>query len=366
MNRKQFLTVLAALAIIGGAGLVLIHRANEVWVAGEAKAGDLVLPGFPINDVAVIHVQGNGNDFHVIHTNDVWRVRERDDYPADFALIRDFLLKVRDLKVIQSDIIGPTELSRLDLEPPECETNSATLVEFEDQQGKLLASLLVGKKHLRPRNGSEPLGLHGLFDGCYVLLPRDLHNALLVSDDLAAASPEPGLWLSQDFFKAQNIRFLSVASPNAADSWEISRADDSSRWRLDRPTAGENLDATVASDMTEILEFPSFDDVAPKTGEALSNQGFDKPVVITALTDHFAYTLKVGRMEPNGEYSITVNVAGSIPETEPDATDLRAKLAREQALTPWIFEAGHWVQRLINARSSLLQPVGAATQTAEK
>jgi len=366
MNRKQFLMVLLALAIVGGAGLVLVHRNQDAWMSHEPKAGDRVLPGFSMNDVTIIDVQGDGNDFNVIHTNEVWRVQERDDYPADFPLVRDFLFKVRDLKVVQSDLIGASELSRLDLEPPGSGTNSATRVEFKDQHGKLLASLLVGKKHLRPQNGSEPLGLHGLFDGCYILLPGDPQNALFVSDDLAAAAPDPRSWLSQDFFKAENIRFLSLTSPKAADSWEISRADDSSPWTLDRAGPGEVLNTTAASDIAQILEFPSFDDVAPKTSDVLANRGLNHPVVITALTDHFAYTLKVGQMEPNGDYPITVNVSGNVPNTDPDAEALRAKLAKEQALIPWIYDAGHWVERLLTARSSLLQQPGAAAQTAEK
>lgn len=363
MNRKQFLTVLLALAIVGGAGLVLIHRNQRLWTDHEAKAGDLVLPGFQINDVAVIHVQGAGEDFNVVHTNAVWRVGERDNYPADFALIRDFLFKVRDLKVVQSDVIGPPELARLELDPPGQGTNSATLVEFKDRNGKLLASLFVGKKHLRPQNNSEPLGLHGLFDGRYVLLPRDPHNALLVSDDLAVAEPEPGFWLSQDFFKVENIRYISVTSSKVGESWEISRADDSSPWTLSNPNPGEILNVTAASQVSQILEFPTFDDVAAKTPALLASRGLDHPIVITALTDQFAYTIKVGQMKANGDYPITVNVAGNVPDTVPNAADLHAKLAKEQALAPWIYDAGHWIGRLIHARAMLVE---RSAQTVEK
>lgn len=366
MNRKQFVMVLLALAIVGGAGLVLVHRNQQVWMGHEARVGDRVLTGFQMNDVAVIHVRGQGKDFNVVHTNDVWRVRERDDYPADFALIRDFLFKVRDLKVVQSDVIGPSELARLNLEPPGGGTNSATLLEFKNQQGTLLASLLIGKKHLRPQNPLEPPGLHGLFDGCYVLLPGDPDNVLLVSDDLAAASPDPGLWLSQDFFKAEDIKYISLTSPKAADSWEISRADDSSPWTLANPKPGQELDSKTASDISEILEFPTFDDVAPKTAALVTSDGLDKPVVITALGDHFAYTLKVGHIKANGDYPVTVNVQGNIPDTDPNAADLRAKLAKEQALAPWIYDAGTWIARVLNERMALADHAMSGAQTAEK
>jgi hypothetical protein len=366
MNRNQFLMVLLALAIVGGAGLVLIHRNQQGWMGHEAKAGDPVLPGFPINNVAVIHVQGNGQDFNVIHTNDVWRVQERDDYPADFALIRDFLFKIRDLKVVQSDLIGPSELARLDLDAPGPATNSATLLGFKDQHGKLLASLLVGKRHFRPRNDSEPPGLHGLFDGRYILLPGDADNALLVSDELAAASPDPGSWLSQDFFKAEDIKYISVTWPKTDDSWEISRPDDSSPWTLSNPRPGETLNSRAASDISEILAFPTFDDVTRKTPALMTSHGLDKPIVITALTDHFAYTLKVGHIEPNGDYPVTVNVQGNISNTAPDSADLRAKLAKEQALAPWIYDAGTWISRVLRERTALAESAASGAQTVEK
>ncbi|HEX3625549.1 MAG TPA: DUF4340 domain-containing protein [Verrucomicrobiae bacterium] len=366
MNRKQFVMVLVALAIVVGAGLVLAHRNRQVWTVHEARAGDKVLPEFQINDVAVIHIRGEGEDFNVVHTNDLWRVRERDDYPAEFALIRDFLFKVRDLKVVQSDLIGPSELARLDLDPPGTGTNSATLLEFKNQSGKILASLLIGKRHLRPQNPLEPPGLHGLFDGRYVLLSGDPDNALLVSDDLAAASPDPGNWLSQDFFKAENIKYLSLNSPKAGESWEISRADESSPWTLSNAKPGESLNGKVISDITEILAFPTFDDVARKTPELMAGHGLDKPIVITAMTDHFAYTLKVGPMEANGDYPITVNVQGNIPDTDPNAAALRAKLAKEQALVPWIFDAGTWIGRIMTERMALVERTAPGTQTAEK
>lgn len=359
MNRKQFFIVLVALALVGSAGLILIHRNQQSWRFSEVKAGDKVFPTLHINDIATIHVKGEGEDFNIIHTNDLWCIRERDDYPADFALIRDFLLKIRDLRVVQSDQIGPSEFARLDLNAPGDETNSATLLEFKDSHDKILAALFAGKKHPRPQNDSEPLGLHGLFDGRYVLLPNDSHNVLLVSDALAALIPNPGLWLSQDFFKVENIKFISLVSTNAADSWEISRADSSSPWVLANPRSGEVLNAKTAFDIDTILAFPTFNDVSPKTPESLMTAGLDKPIVVTILTDYFAYTLKVGPLEPDGDRPLTVNVEANIPATDPDALELQQKFMKERALSPWIFEAGSWIERVIRDRSYLVEQKSA-------
>ena len=201
MNRKQFFLVLLALAIVGGAGLVLAKRDQQSWTAHEAKVGDNILTNFPVNNVEAIHVKGV-DDFNLVHTNGIWRVRERNDYPANFARISDLLLKVRDLKVVQSDLIGPSQLPRLSLSAPGNLTNGGTLFEFKDGQGKILVSLLVGKKHDKPQDPSEPLGMHGFFDGRYLLLPNEPQNALVASDELAAADPQPAAWLTWIFSKS--------------------------------------------------------------------------------------------------------------------------------------------------------------------
>ena len=71
-------------------------------------------------------------------------------------------------------------------------------------------------------------------------------------------------------------------------------------------------------------------------------------------------------MEANGDYPITVNVQGNIPDTDPDAADLRAKLAKEQALAPWIFDAGTWMGRILHGKSALLEQAASEAQSAEK
>src|SRR5579863_7917459 len=114
MNRNQFILVLLALAIVGGAGLVLLKRNQDTWAVHEVKVGDKALPDFPINTIAAIHVKG-AVDFSIVHSNGVWCVPDRYNYPANFSMVSDFLLKIRDLKVIQSDVIGASQFPRLNL-----------------------------------------------------------------------------------------------------------------------------------------------------------------------------------------------------------------------------------------------------------
>jgi hypothetical protein len=376
VNRKQFILVLLALALIGGAGLVLLRRNQQSWSVREAKAGAAVLPSFRFNDVAAIHIKGS-SEFNLVHKNGLWSIPERADYPANYNQIKELLIKVRDLKVVQAETIGPSQLSRVQLEAPGNASGSGLLLEFKDAQGNGLGALLLGKKHDRQQNDNEPLGIHGFFDGRYLLLPSDPHNVLLVADELVGAASEPGEWLNPEFFKVENIRFISLLSPKAGNSWELSRETASSPWVLVGLTQDEKLNPTMASDVAEILAFPHFVDVASNAAPAAA--ALVNPTVVTVLTEHLAYTLKVGAKRLDGNYPMTVSVAADLPaqrvaakdETPEDRTkldqqfqddkkQLLEKVAHAQALKPWIYLVDSWMDMVVRDRAQLLQQKASA------
>jgi len=204
-------------------------------------------------------------------------------------------------------------------------------------------------------------------------LPSDPRNVLLISDELAPATPEPGSWLNTAFFKVEHIKFISLVSTNAANSWELARDTESSPWRLVDSKPGEVLDASLAAQVAEILAFPRFEDVVPRTAPLPASRNLDHPIVVTVLTEHLAYTLKVGAKGLDGNYPMTVAVAADIPAErvavkdgppeEKQALDkdfqdrtqqLRDKLAREQALAPWVYVVDSWIELVIRDRAQLL------------
>src|SRR5262249_54092478 len=192
---------------IGAAGLIVLNRHKQSWTVREAKVGEKLLPNFRLNDVAAIHIKARV-DLNIENKDGVWRVRERGDYPANYDHIKNLLVSIKDIKVVQSDEIGPSQRARVELAEPGTGTGSGTLIEFKDAQGKVLDSLLVGKRHMRSETASDPFRMRGLFDGCYVLLPKEPENVLLISDELSSASPEPGAWLNKTFLKVVNIKSI--------------------------------------------------------------------------------------------------------------------------------------------------------------
>src|SRR5512139_4033631 len=119
MNRKQLIILLALLVVIGGAGVLLRKKQAASWEGANPAMGKKLLGDLPVNDVTQITIKNGTNQLDLVKAEDVWRVRQRNDYPANFSEISDFLLKAKDLKIVQTEKVGPSQLARLSLAPGE-------------------------------------------------------------------------------------------------------------------------------------------------------------------------------------------------------------------------------------------------------
>ena len=159
MNRKQFIILLVLVAVIGAAGWMVHQRGSQSWQSADRPSAKNCCPIWPSttsprspSSPARTSCTSPGAT-----TSGAW---------ANAAIIRrifprsaSLLLKLADLKIVQTEEVGPSQLGRFQLLPPGAETNAATLVEFKDSTGKTLTTLLLGKKHLGNR---PPIPMSGM------------------------------------------------------------------------------------------------------------------------------------------------------------------------------------------------------------
>ena len=374
MNRKQLAILLVLVIVLGGAGLVLRKKQTASWTGGDPSIGKKPLSDLAVNDVAHIAIKQGASELNLVKKDDLWRVRERNDYPANYSEISDFLLKVRDLKIVQSEKAGASEMARLSLTSGQG-TNSALVVEFKGQNDKTLKSLLLGKKHMKKGDRSSQfgdMGEEGWPDGRYVKVGSDSDQVALISDALANIEPKPDQWLNKDFFKIEKVRSIAVAFPIATNSWKLTRETESADWKLADAKPGEQLDASKASGVVNPLGSPSFTDVLTSTKP--EETGMVKPTVVTAETfDNFTYTLKVGQ-KTNDNFPLAMTVTAQPPkdrvagkEEKPEEKakldkefkeaqkKLEEKLSQEKNYEKWVYLVSTWtVDPLLKARSELM------------
>ena len=372
MNRKQFLWLVLTVIIMCGAGFALFWQDINAYRDSGAKIGAQLLPPMKVGDVAKLRLQDATGEVTLAVKDKVWRVEQRGGYQADFAEISGLILKLLDLKVVQSEVVGASLHGRLNLlAPGKSKEGTGTLVELSDAAGKVLVSMVLGKVSLKkdPMN-PLPNAKDGVPAGRHILVAGKGDNVFVGSDPRAKAVARPGAWLTKDFFKIDRIKTLQLAADGgvnpSASSWKITRDEEWGQWKF--ATGGGQLHPSAAVTVNNAWSGLAFTDVVldDKTGT-------DKAVTFTAQTfDDLTYTVKLGP-HTNGDYVLRYTVAGTPPKTrKPEQKEkaedtarldkefaenrqrLEARVMLEQARSQWAYVVpGKQVAPLLLKREQL-------------
>jgi Domain of unknown function (DUF4340) len=343
VNRKQFIVTLAILlAAIGGVfGVVLWKRAS--YEATDTRVGQKLVAGFKIDDVAEIAVVSADGSATLVRGERGWGVKERAGYPADFDRIRDFLVRLQEIKVVQAEGLTEALKPRLQLAPPASggkAEGTGTAVELKSRDGKVLAHLVLGKQSFK--QASIPGLPEGIASGRYVWVAADPQRVSVVSEPFSSVVAKPESWLARDYVRVEGIKTLTASSTGGAEKWSVSKASDTSEWKLAGPG---KLDASKVQDAVTALGSLQLADVA--VGLSESEAGLDRGTTVRAQTfDGWNYELRIGKAAPEDRYYVKSAVAGNVAAAEEKAGDkgeaaerkeaLAARLAREQAASQWI------------------------------
>lgn len=377
MNSKQFSIIIFIGVIIGGLGLYFYKNQDASYKSSDQSLGKKLLGEFQVNDVAQVTIQHGTNEVNLFKQDDVWKVKERFNYPANFGEISEFVRKASDLKVVQTVKVGPSQFGRLELVKGDKGSNAPTQVEFKDKGGKVLKSFLLGKKYLRQsQQDNSPFGGGGgdWPVGRYVLVGDGVQGVAVVSDPLSNVEAKPEQWLNKDFIKVEKIKSVAIASPVATNSWKVSRETETGEWQLTDKKDGEDFDKNKVSGLNYALSSPSFNDVVAPDAKP-EDVGFDQPTVVTIETfDKSVYTVKIGKKGGDENYFINVAVAAEIPkertpgkDEKPEDKDKlekefkdkvakqKEKLDKEKAFEKWTFQISKWtVDALLKERKDLM------------
>ena len=376
MKSKQILLLIVLVVAVGIGGLVMNRKQAESWAGGTAAA-DKLLARLPVGEtLAQIKIEKGTNTLTLEKKNEAWTLKERGGYPANFTEISSAIMKLRELKSVQTEKIGASQLGRLELLPPGAGANTATRVEFRDAGGKALETLLLGKTQMGEDKQAAQFGggeMGGFPKGRWLMVGEAKDTVSLVSDPLSNLTPNPGEWLNKDFFKVEKIKSISVTHAAATNSWTLSRTNEGAGdWLLADAKPGEALDPGKTSGFTSVLSSPSFNDVvADPKPEAL---GLDKATIIAIETfDGFHYTLKAGEKKEDNQ-PLTLSVSADLPKERKAGTDekpedktrldkefaaqtktLADKLATEKGFEKWTYLVSGWtLESLLKNRNELL------------
>jgi hypothetical protein len=318
MKGKQLALVLVLLVAVGGVALFLNHRNSASWSETATASSGKILD-FPLNDVSHVTIKESGAELNLVKKDDIWTVKERADYPANFELTGGLIRKLWELRPVQDVKVGPSQLARLQLTEPAPGSTAGTLLDLKGAGDKRIAALLLGKKSLK--NSDQPASEGGGFPvGRYVMGQDGSNRVYLVSETFDDIQTKPEQWLSRDFIKIENPKSIAVTGTEPAKNWKIVRDAATSPWKLTDPKPGEELDNAKAAGVASIFTYGSFADVLPSDAP-VAETGLDKPSNVHIETfDNFSYELRIGKL--TGEnYPALVSVKAELGKERTPAAD---------------------------------------------
>jgi len=325
MNRKQLFLIFGAAVVLVVLAILVGTGRKSSW-QGQA-GGQTLLPGFPVNEVSSVEISGPKGTVKLVRKDDnTWRVAERFDYPASYSTLKEFMVKISELKAAQNVKVGASQYARLDLVEPGKGEGAGTKVVFNGKDGKPVQTLLFGKEHTKKTEEAEPNPMMGMMggggswpDGRYLLLPEG-NRVVLVNDTFSAVDPDPSRWLEKEFFKVSDVKDARL-SEDGKELWSVTRDSKTAELALaGNVPEGKEVDTGKLGSVKTAFNWASFTDIADPALKP-ADTGMDKARVFTARDfDGFVYTVRIGKETSDGKVHVQAEVAFDGPkERAPEA-----------------------------------------------
>lgn len=144
-------TVAAIFAVLSQPAVTTLQLAHEPAFPALRENPDAV--------AKVILSTADGTITLVRETGDRWSALERYGYPVDGGRVRELVVTLADMRLIEPKTAQPEHYDRLQVEAPDAEGAQSQLVRLEAADGQVLAEAIIGKQRYR-LTGTEPSGTY--------------------------------------------------------------------------------------------------------------------------------------------------------------------------------------------------------------
>jgi Domain of unknown function (DUF4340) len=160
MNPKVFLVLAAITAVTTVAAVFAVL--SQPTATTLQFVDEPAFPALRENPDAVAKIvlsSPAGTITLVRETGDRWAALEHYGYPVDRKRVRDLVVALSDMRLIERKTAQPERYDRLEVEATDAENAQSELVRLEAADGTVLAEAIIGKQRYR-LTGTEPSGTY--------------------------------------------------------------------------------------------------------------------------------------------------------------------------------------------------------------
>jgi len=209
-----------------------------------------------VNDVSAITVSSAGGQFVIARHGEDWGLESKGGYPVKFEMVKETLLGLADLRIVESKTSNPDYYDRLGVAEPDGagEGGESTLITLHDAQGQTIASLILG-------NRAESSG-------------RSLRQYVRKADEAQTWLVEGSLnvnttamdWIDRELLRLPRTRVRGITITHAdGESVRIARDDEGQRTFnvSDVPDGYELQRENIADSIANAVGYLRIEDIAP-------------------------------------------------------------------------------------------------------
>jgi hypothetical protein len=331
LTRRNLLLLSGAAALVIG-GVVLLAPSdthNGDGGGGPAGAGDLVFPNLAsrLGDARRIEVTKPDAMLVVERRGEAWVLPDKGGYPVRPARVRELLVNLTELRLMEPRTADPAQLDRLGLDDPKKPGSTALLVRVLDGSGAPIAEIVVGRRRTRTQGASTP-------ESAYVRRPAETQSWL--AEGRIAADTDPQLWIDRDVtnLSSDRVQRVEVHRPDVPvlvlTRSEGAEAGAGPRLAIQQPEGAPPADEVAMDEIARAFEFLTFLDVKPAAeipGTAIGEGRF-------GLTEGLTVVVRPHR--DGDALWILLGAEG----TGTEAPQLAARWS------PWAYQVGTWKEKV--------------------
>ena len=310
MQRRGFLLLLSATVIVVAAAIVVLAAGDRT--ASPVPAGERALPGLAakLGDLAWIGLSRGSTKIDFAAVNGSWAVVEKGNYPAAQGKMRQLLLGLADLTLVEPKTERPELFARLDLDDPA--NGKATDVKLNDRIGQTVAELIVGKRR------ADRLGAGN--DAVYIRKPG-VDRAWLARGSLDVGG-EIVDWLDRGILDIPAGRIASITLTGSdGATLTLSRAQPAERFAVTDAPPDTKFKPAALSEPAGALAALDLADVRPAADQPMPDSG----VATASFTTFDALTIDLRLVSRDNSDWIAVTASGQ-DGAKAEAKAINAKL----------------------------------------
>ncbi|MBC7434019.1 MAG: DUF4340 domain-containing protein [Rubritepida sp.] len=314
---------LLLLGIAGGASVAAALLLGPAVTPPSGQAGVLAFPGLAgrLGQAVTLEIRRHEGTLIIRRAGDRWVLPERHDQPVRDAALRELLIGLTELRLVESRGADAATFARLGVDDPDAAGSTASQLRLLDGQGAVLLDIVLGRRRIRTQGGVPET----------VYLRRAGEAEAWLAEGSVPVGADAASWLERDIanFPAGRVSRVTI---NRAGARPLTLSRGGAGLLLTDPPDPPQIDRAALDDVARAFEFLTFMDAVPEgrtPGQALGQARFE-------LTDGPAVNVWVSR---NDEFLFIRLAAEGQGATAVEARLLNARWGG------WAYQVGVWKEK---------------------